>query len=149
MSPTERALAALRTQLQFELEQAGADVARASRECAQAQAQAQAQQQRCEAAAQEWRGAMERARINPALLDMLRGILASEAEASRAAQGRLAAAQQRESMARAVLSNLHQRTRAIERAVLAHGRKLKCRRELLEITRNDDLWLQRMWRVPA
>jgi hypothetical protein len=149
MSRVERALSALRTQLQFELMEAGSEVARTSRVCAQEQAQALTQQQRCRTAAQDWRGAMEQTPINPALLDLLRSMAASEEGVLRGILKRLEHAQQHEALARDALSALHQRSRAIDRALLAKVRSAKQQRQALEIANNDDLWLQRVNRGPA
>ena len=146
MTSNERALRAVRAQVQFELVQAGAEVAQAATLAAEAQQEVAALTQNCESATHELRDAMGRPRINPALIDAMHRLYQVEYHRLQHAQGRLTTAQQREEQARTALAGLRNRERSLERALQAERRKQQLKQQAIEVLRADDLWLQHTWR---
>jgi predicted GTPase len=146
MTSHQTALRAIRTQVQFELAQTAAEVARAASVSAEAQREVTILMQHCESATRELRDAMGRSRINPALLDAMRRIYQVEQRALCDWEVRLEAARQREAQARAALAGVRNRERSLERAQQVERRRRQLKEQAIEIIRADDMWLQRVWR---
>lgn len=149
MSSSESALRAVRTQVQFELAEAAAGVAREGAKRVEAHEQVVAIERRCDRAAYELRGAMNRALINPALLAAMRGIYLQETEALQDWQARLATAQEREQEARAALADVRNRERSLDRAVRTEQRKRALQEQTREMIDVDELWLQHSRRASS
>lgn len=145
MTPDERALHALRIQLQFEMLQAGAEVAHATTVSSRAQQQVAELTQCCESIVSELRNAMQRVQINPALLDAMRRLYRAERQSLQVAEVRLRAAREHEQRLRAALTGLRNRERSLERALQAERRKGFLKQQAIEIVRADDMWMQRAW----
>ena len=146
MNSNEQALCAVRTQVQFELAQTGAEVAQAAALSVRTQRRVTDLTQRCESAARELRGALAQSRINPALLVAMRRLYQLECQALHDSQVRLATAQQREQQARTALADARNRERSLDRALQAERRKQQLKQQALEMIRADDMWLQHAWR---
>jgi hypothetical protein len=148
VTSNEPVLRAVRTQVQFELAQAAAEVADATARSGQARQQAAALAQRCDAVARGIRDAMNEEPMNPALLQAMRRAYHSEHIALRDWQARLSVAGQREEQARIVLAGLRNRDRSLERALQAERVKRDRRRQAQEMVLADETWLQhtsRQW----
>jgi hypothetical protein len=146
MPSNEPALRAVLTQAQFELAQTAAEVAQAAALSGRAQQQVSVVTERCESAASELRGVALRSLINPALLQTMHRLYRAEKSALHEWQTRLAAAQEREELARAELAAVRNRERSLERALRAERRKQQQKRQALDLIQADDMWLQRVWR---
>lgn len=147
MTPAEKALHAVRIQLQFELVQTGAAAGQAALHSARTQHEVTGLTQRCDAAVIELRSVMRRAQVNPALLEAMQRLYRIERLALGNSQARLVVAQQREQQLRAALADLRNRDRTLERALQVERRKALRKLQSLEIIRADDLWVQQQaWR---
>jgi hypothetical protein len=145
MTRDERALHAVRIQLQFEMMQAGAKVARATTVSSRLQEQVVELTQCCETSVNELRSVMHRARVNPALLDAMRSLYRAERQSLHDSEDRLRAAREQEHRLRAALTGLRNRERSLERALQAERRKESMKQQALEIVRANDMWMQRVW----
>jgi hypothetical protein len=146
MTPNEKALHAMRTQVQFELLEAAAEVSQAMTLGARTQQEVDAAMRSCESAVTELRNVMGRSQVNPALLMAMRRFHQGERAMVHAAQTRLAAAQQREEQARSVLTSVRNRERSLDRALRAERNRRRLKQQALDIVQSDDLWLQHAWR---
>jgi len=142
VNSSERALRALRTQVQFELAQAGMRVAQAAALSAGVQRRVDTLTQAREAAARELRAAMHRPQVNPALLAEMRKLYLAEQHALHDSASRLAAARQLEQRARDELAGVRNRDRSLERGLQAEQRNQQLKQRGLEGAQVDDLWLQ-------
>ena len=142
MSTPEPALRAIRSQVQFELVQAAAEVAQAAGLTARTGDRVMSLQRRADAFLRELRQIMARPQLNAALLDTMRRCHRIEQSELRECQTRLLAARQHEQQARAALADLRNRDRSLDRALRAERHKRQLRIQALEIIRADELWLQ-------
>lgn len=142
MSASEPALRTIRSQVQFELAQAAAEVARAAELTASAMNRVVSLERRVNFFVRELRQVMARPKLNMALLDAVRRCYRVEKSELREWQTRQAAAQQEEERARVVLADLRNQERSLERALQAEHRKRQQRIHALEMIRADELWLQ-------
>jgi hypothetical protein len=146
MTTPEQSLRAVRTLVQFDLAQSGAQVAEATTLSARAENEVTTATTRCEAAASGLRSATARSLVNPALLDAMHRLFRSERRTLNESQSRLAAAQEREERARAALADLRNRERSLDRALKADRQQRQLKQAALEISRADDMWLLHGWR---
>ena len=147
MRSPEAALRAVRAQVQFALAEAMADVAHAAAASLAANEKVADLTHRVARAAEELRDVMQRAQINPPLLTAMRTVHQLDAQALRDWQQRLSAAQEHEQEARAVLADLRNRERSLDRALRAEQRKHALQQQARDMLDVDDLWLQHSWRV--
>jgi hypothetical protein len=146
MNSNERTLRAVGTQVDFELAQAGAEVARSAALCATAQQQVDTLVRRCESATREMRRVQDRSAINPALFATVHRLLNVELHALDGAQTQLAGLTEREQRARQVLADVRNRGRAVQRAIEAEQRSQRMKQQARDFIISDDLWLQQQWR---
>lgn len=147
MKSTERALRAVRVQLQFELAQAAAQVASAAAIHAERQTVVNGLVKHSEAVSTELRGALRQEPINPALLTTMYRICRSEHRAVQEARAQAEEAQQREQQARDFLTSVRNQDRSVERALQAERRRQQLQAQASEIQGADDSWLQHRWRA--
>ena len=143
MNSSERTLRAVRTLVQFDLAQRGADVAQAAALCAGAKREMNAVTQRCNSAMREMRSVQERSAIDPALFAAVHALLSIERHELRESQTRLVELTEREQQARAALADVRNRDRSVERALQAEQREQRLEQQVQDILRADDMWLQR------
>ncbi|MEO8152133.1 MAG: hypothetical protein ABI605_03610 [Rhizobacter sp.] len=139
-------MTALHTLVQFELAQAGGEVALAATLCAGAQRQANASAQLCGAAMQEMRVVQARAAINPALVTAVHRMLGAQQEALRDSQTRLRESSEREQQARAALAEVRNLDRSVERALKSARSDQQLGLQARQSALADDMWLQQQWR---
>ncbi len=149
MTSNEAALTVVRAQVQFELADTAAQVARAAALSAHAQRAVRALAQHCAGTEGELRAALCRATIDPAQVSVMRRLFRSERRALDDAQARWTVAQRQEDRVRAVLGGLRNRERSLERALKLERDRLRHRRQIVEMTLLDDLWLQHASREPS
>ncbi len=137
---------ALHTLVQFELVQAGGEVAQAATLCAGAQRQTDACTQRYGAAVQEMRAVQGRAAINPALVTAVHRLLGAQQQALRDSQTRLRELSEREQQARATLAEVRNRDRSVERALKSARSDQQLSLQARQSALADDMWLQQQWR---
>lgn len=147
MNSTERALRALRVQVQFELAQTAAQVAAAAAIHAGRQRRVNALVKHSDAVSTELSGALRQQPMNPALLVTMRRMYRSEHQALQEARAQAEEAQHREQQARELLTSVRNQDRSLERAVQAERRRRQQRARAIEIDRADESWLQRRWRA--
>lgn len=147
MTTNEKALHAMRTQVQFEILEAAAEVSQAMTLATRTQQEVNVCLRSCESAVHELRNVMGRSQVNPALLIAMRRLHQGERAALREAQARLVTAQQREEQTRSVLTDARNRERSLERALRAERHKLRLQQQAQDIVQADDLWLQHAWRL--
>jgi DNA repair ATPase RecN len=145
MTTPERALRAVRSLVQFDLAQSGAQVAEAMALSARAQHEVTTATRRCEAAASGLRDAGARSPINPALLDAMHHLFRSEQRTLNDFRSRLAAAKEAEDRARTALAGLRNRERSLERALQVERQQRQLKQAALDISRADDMWLHHGW----
>ena len=145
MTTPERALRAVRSLVQFDLAQSGAEVAEAMALSARAQHEVATATRRCEAAASGLRDAGARSPINPALLDAMHHLFRSEQRTLNDFRSRLAAAQDVEDRARAALVSLRNQERSLDRALQMERQHRQLKQAALDVSRADDMWLQYGW----
>jgi len=143
MTTSERTLRAMRTQLQFELVQIAAEVARATELSTRAEHVVSAFARQCDSCVAELRAAMDRPQLNPALLDALRRLHRLQRVALRESETKLATARLHEQRAREALAEARNRELSLERALRSELREQLRIRQTLEFAVADDLWLQR------
>lgn len=146
MRSSDRALRALRAQVQFQLAQIAPEVASAAVVRASWQERAADFAKRSEVASSELRGALCRQPINPALLVTMRRMYQYEHRAFDEARAQAEEAQRHEQRARDALANLRNRDHSLERALQAERRRQDLKLQVKEIEHADDWWLQRLWR---
>ena len=146
MTPSERALRAVRALVQFDLAQSGAQVAEAMALTARAQHEVTTATRRCEVAASGLRDVGTRSPINPPLLDAMHHVFRSERRALNDFRSRLAAATEAEERARTALADLRNRERSLDRALQAERQQRLLKQVALDTSRADDMWLQHGWR---
>ena len=142
MTPVERALHTLGGQLRFEIAQSAARVAAASELSQWTRERVDVLARRRDGAVAHIRDTLRRAAVDPALLDSMRRLYASELEACTAWESRLHAAGQREAQARAELALLRGRDRLVERGLQQERRREAGRRDAAEAAAGDELWLR-------
>jgi chromosome segregation ATPase len=145
----ESVLRALRSQVQFEIVRAAAEVAQAARMTTRADRRVASLEQRAASFVAELRQVMGRARVNAALLDTMRRCHRAEQSELGTWQSRLRAAQRHEQQLRAALANLRNEERSLERALQAERRQHEQRLQALEMIRADELWLRHSMRESA
>jgi hypothetical protein len=146
MSCTERALQAIRSQLQFELLQAAADLGRAVSESTRRRQDSEELLRGCTGTLAELRAALRRPMPNPLWLQTLQRWYQRQQQAAVAAQAQAAAALEHERRARQRVAELRNRERSLDRACDAELRKQRRRRMVIAQARNDDWWLQQLAR---
>lgn len=146
MTPSERALRAVRALVQFDLAQSGAQVAEAMALTARAQHEVTTSTRRCEVAASGLRDVGTRSPINPPLLDAMHHVFRSERRTLNDFRSRLAAATDAEERARTALADLRNRERSLDRALQAERQQRLLKQVALDTSRADDMWLQHGWR---
>jgi hypothetical protein len=149
MHSNERALRALRAQVQFELAESAAEFARIVALSMRAEEEASAAAQRRDVAADHVRTVMRRAQVNPPLLAAMRRLYHVEQRTTHECHKRLKAAREREQEACNALAHLRNRERSLERALEAERRSQQLASATREILEGDDLWLQHMWRASS
>jgi hypothetical protein len=147
MRSNERALRALRAQVQFELAESAAEFARTVAIAIRAEEEASVAEHRRDIAADQVRSVMSRAQVNPPLLDTMRRLYHGEQRTTHECQKRLKAAQEREQDACTALAEVRNRERSLERALEAERRGQQLASATREILEGDDLWLQHIWRA--
>jgi hypothetical protein len=143
MSSCNATLQLLLTQVQFELVEAAAKVAKSSQATAASEDEAVLAQVRSQNAASQLRAAMMRSRINPALLTRMRHIYLREHRQLHDSQARNKAAKQCEEQAWEALSELRNRERSLERVLQERARQDGLRQQAIESVQADELWLSR------
>jgi hypothetical protein len=142
VNSNERALRAVRTQVQFEVAEMAARVASAAMHTARKQRQENVLTLRCESIANEVRTGLSRPSTNPALIEAMQRLYHDDCRRLQQAQALLAVAQEREQQVRTGLAGVRNRERSLERAMNAERRKERLKQQALEVSRADDLWLQ-------
>ena len=142
MSRTEVALRAIRTQIQFDMVQAAADVAQAAAELSGAQGRVAELTRRCESFGRELTGIIARPAVNPALLNAVWRCLRVQRTDLGEWRRRRAEALRREQDLRSTLADLRNRERSLERALKEERRERQASRQALETIRADEIWLQ-------
>jgi hypothetical protein len=142
MTPVERALHTLGGQLRFEIAQSAARVAAAGDLSEWTRERVEVLARRRDGAVAQIRDTLRRAAVDPALLDSMRRLYASELEACAAWESRLEAAGRREEDARAELAQLRGRDRLVERGLQQERRREAGRRSAAEAIAVDEMWLR-------
>ncbi len=145
MTPQERALQAMRCLVRFEVAMSGAEAAAATLFSARAHRELAAAAQRCETSEQALRALMLRSEVNPALLDNSRRLFRAQRMSHQECRTRLEIAEAREHRAREDLANQRNQEQSLERALDDERRTRRQKRQLLEFSVADDLWLQQAW----
>jgi hypothetical protein len=117
MKPLERALQALRTLVQFEVAQTGAEVARLAEISARARRETEDLERRCEATAQQLRAALQRPPIDPASFVATRKLYKAQRLSLFDSRVWLKSALEDEQNARDMLAELRNRERSLDRAL--------------------------------
>lgn len=143
MSSDDKALRALRAMNEFDVLEAAANVARALQARQSLQQRTQELRQQCAEDAMHLRVAMSRERLDPALVGSLQRSYRVEQDMLRERQALLAGAERREDEALAVLARLRGKQRSVEEALRVEAGKAESRRRSADMSRVDDLWLQR------
>lgn len=144
MADTASALRAVRTEVQFEVMQAIAEVAQATAHAEKIQSELSHLTLRCDHMASTLNGAMRRPQLNPAMIETLRRLYQTDYQTLSDVKGRLTEARQQEQQARSALAALRNRERSLDRALKAEQRKQESRREVVQMENADDMWLQRV-----
>jgi len=139
----ERTLSVLRTQLQFELLQAGAAVAESSNACARIQRQVDECRGRCDQLSHGLRDVLGDAKTNPEMMQVMHRMYRAESNVLRESERELADAAARDEQLRAELASLRNRERSLQQALQAQRSKQRARLQAKQIIIADDLWLQR------
>jgi len=146
VSPLERVLQVVRTQVQFDLAECAAQVAQATAQTVQARDRVTMSARRCDSCAAELRSALHRSQVNPASLGAMHRMYHGETLALHEGQTQLSTAASREQHARSAFGELRNRERSIERALQVHRQRRQARLQTAELLVADDLWSQRSWR---
>lgn len=143
MRPPERVLHAIQSMMQFDIAQAGADVAKAAAARASEEWTLADAAQRNEAAQSELRRTLLLPCTNPELLRAMHRLYQQEQRVWMQSRARLDAALHDEAKAREALAELRNRDASLDKALQSHRRQRHLEQQLTEMQRADDLWLQR------
>jgi hypothetical protein len=149
MSPIEKVLTSLRTQVRFEIAQIGAEWALAATTCSQLRRRVTDLKVRCSSTAEELRAEVRRPLIDLALLGAMRRLYRLERRELKDVTTRLNAARDLEVQTRNTLTGLRNRERSLERALEAERRKSAFKQRTRELVEADEFWLQSPWRESA
>ena len=143
MSPTERTLRTLHTQIEFEMLQAAATAAQATARVNDLQTEVLAGTRSCKATALGLNAALQRPLLNPALLIDVHRAYWRQSSDVLLHREQLSQVFVSEDLARKELHRLQVELRALEQMQRNESKKVRALHEALEAVRADDLWLQR------
>ena len=149
MKRAETTLRALRSQVQFELAQAAADVARAAGVSARTSQREATLERRAASLLVELRQIQGRAHLNAPLLDTMFRWRRREQVELREWQEHARRAREDEQRLRDALAALRNQERSLERALHAERRRQTLRADAAAAFRADELWLQHSVREVA
>jgi hypothetical protein len=144
MSSTERALQAVRAMTQFEIAQAGAEVAQTAEVCACEARKLADSARRCESSAGELRRTLPLPGVNPELLRAMHRLYQQERRDWTQSRARHDVARHNEERAREALAELRNRESSLDKALQLQRGQRRLARQAVEMQRADDLWLQRL-----
>jgi len=143
MTPIERALKSLGSQLQFKMVEAMSNVSAAVESVRIARSATELARGRSDRSADELREAIHRPRTNPALIDVVRRLHEQDAAASLLWDSKLRAAQEEEAAVRTVLTTLRNQDETVRRGLKGEREKRRWKQGIQDASIVDELWLQR------